>query len=81
MKYIKILSAVRIAIRHFVPLEDVKRLSNLVMEAATDPSVQRSTRMSDFTALYHKVLTLFQVLLQRFIWLLLLLLTSLFLQH
>jgi hypothetical protein len=68
MWYVKILSSVRTAIRHFVPLEDMKRLANLIMEVAdqvsgtiaTKPTSnqgesQRSAKMSDFTALYHTV--------------------------
>eukprot|EP01036_Dinobryon_divergens_P023156 gene23156-31475_t len=66
MWYVKILSSVRTAIRHFVPLEDMKRLANLIMEVTGQVTVaaatalpptqgesQRSAKMSDFTALYH----------------------------
>jgi hypothetical protein len=71
MWYVKILSSVRTAIRHFVPLEDMKRLANLIMEVTGQVTVapattlpptqgesQRSAKMSDFTALYHAVYTL-----------------------
>jgi len=62
----KILSAVRSAIRHHVPLNEVKRLANLKLEDSSagsedpsSPSIDasrqrlRSDRMFDFSALFH----------------------------
>eukprot|EP01035_Chromulina_nebulosa_P026176 gene26176-34237_t len=45
MWYVKILSSVRTAIRHFVPLEDMKRLANLIMEVTGQVTVAAATAL------------------------------------
>ncbi len=58
----KLLSATRLAMRHHVPVQDMKRLSNLVMETSStgnassiNTNIIRSERMLDFSFLYHEV--------------------------
>jgi len=57
----KLLAAVRIALRHYVPVNDVKRLSTLTLDTAqialspTSSSMIRSDRMLDFCSLFHMV--------------------------
>lgn len=59
----KLLSACRLAIRHFISITNVKRLANIIMESvSTSTSVAlgqkelvRSERMMDYTTLYHHV--------------------------
>ena len=56
----KIIAAVRLALRHYVPVNDVKRLANLVMENneilanAPNSTMIRSERMMDFATVYHQ---------------------------
>lgn len=57
----RILEAVRIAVRHYVPFHEVKRLSKLQMEdtptnnaeSIASKNMLRSDRLFDFAALYH----------------------------
>lgn len=64
MRYFKFLAAVRLAIRHYVAVSDIKRLANLVMESNSKSAASQATEsmraemMSDFTALFHKVITM-----------------------
>jgi hypothetical protein len=58
----KLLAATRLALRHYVPLQDMKRLANLVMEtsgsggaSSINTNIIRSERMLDFSNLYHDV--------------------------
>lgn len=61
VRYAKLLSACRLALRNYVSVENVKRLATLVMETAAvsisagiNSNVIRSERMVDYTALYHQ---------------------------
>jgi len=62
VRYAKLMSACRLALRNYVSVENMKRLANVKMEAAllsnagsstANSSVIRSERMVDFTSLYH----------------------------
>jgi hypothetical protein len=62
VRFAKLMSACRLAIRHYVSVENVKRLATIVMETAAvsisagiNSNVIRSERMVDYTALFHKV--------------------------
>jgi hypothetical protein len=62
VRYAKLMSACRLALRHYVSVENVKRLATIVMETAAvsisagiNSNVIRSERMVDYTALYHQV--------------------------
>eukprot|EP01032_Pedospumella_encystans_P016863 gene16863-19219_t len=61
VRYAKLMSACRLTLRHYVSVENVKRLATLVMETAAvsisagiNSNVIRSERMVDYTALYHQ---------------------------
>lgn len=56
----KLIAAVRLALRHHLPVQDVKRLANLLMESgkaeatgATTSNI-RSERMMDYSTLFHQ---------------------------
>lgn len=74
VRFAKLLSSCRLALRNYVSVENVKRLATIVMETAAisisagiNSNVIRSERMVDYTALYHQVSVLcFSVLLQCF---------------
>jgi Ca2+-binding EF-hand superfamily protein len=59
----KLIAAVRIALRHYVPIKDIKRLANLIMEnnqLILSPVVTetiRSERIMDFSNLFHQYST------------------------
>lgn len=66
VRYAKLMSACRLALRHYVSVDNVKRLATVVMETAAfsisagiNSNVIRSERMVDYTALYHQVRLLF----------------------
>ena len=52
----KLIAAVRLGLRHFVPTNDMKRLANLILESneVVHSDVIRSERMVDFSSVYHK---------------------------
>eukprot|EP01038_Epipyxis_sp_PR26KG_P005601 gene5601-7730_t len=61
LRQIKIMASVRIALRHHVHLEDIKRLANLSMDSQittggsiANQTMVRSQRLLDFSALFHK---------------------------
>lgn len=61
VRYAKLLSACRLALRNYVSVDNVKRLATLVMETAAvsisagiNSNVIRSERMVDYTALFHQ---------------------------
>lgn len=55
-KKVRLLAAARNAIRHFVPLSEVKRLANLQMESSeAESKLQlRSERLFDYSSLFHQ---------------------------
>lgn len=58
VKYAKLLSVTRLALRHYVHLDDMKRLSMLQIETGNGGPVSSaawSERLKDFTALFHRV--------------------------
>ena len=60
VRYAKLLSEARLALRHFVRVEDMKRLATLLMDStgggnASTSNMVRSERVKDFTDLFHKV--------------------------
>lgn len=53
----KLIASVRLALRNYVPTDDVKRLANLELESndvAVHSEMLRSERMVDFSSVYHK---------------------------
>lgn len=59
VKYAKLLATARLALRHYVHVDDMKRLAQLQMESAATGkgtlTAMHSERLKDFTALFHKV--------------------------
>ena len=61
LRFIRTLQTTRLALRHHVDVNDIKRVAKLSMEldmagkAAANEQAIRSERMADYTALYHKV--------------------------
>ncbi|RYH19867.1 hypothetical protein EON65_25440 [archaeon] len=56
----KLIAAIRLALRHYIPIQDVKRLSQLVMDqnaanlSTLNTSNIRSERMMDYSSLFHR---------------------------
>jgi hypothetical protein len=57
----KLLGAIRVALRHYIPVNDIKRIASLVMDTSqltlstTNAAMIKSDRMLDFCTLYHQV--------------------------
>lgn len=60
LRQTKLIASVRIALRHYVPIKDIKRLATLMMEnnqlivSASITETIRSERMMDFSSLFHQ---------------------------
>jgi hypothetical protein len=57
-RHAKVLMAARTALRHYVPVESMRKLSTLTMDgevSGDDGRSAHSERLFDFAALYHKV--------------------------
>jgi hypothetical protein len=65
LRQTKLISAIRVALRNYVPVKDTKRLANLVMESnqalasTTVKETIRSERMMDFSTVFHQVILIF----------------------